>query len=277
MNSDVILHPLTAAAVEQYLSQPAQAIGLIGPVGAGKAHLAQYLATRVLGNGQTDAVFMVSDQSGISIEMIRELQRFLKLRKPGIAAIRRAIIIENAGLMSDEAQNALLKTLEEPPADTIFILTADGSANVRPTIYSRLQKLYVHPLGLAEAQAAFNKPAAEVARAHLLSGGNVGLLAALLEDKDHELTQAITSAKEIIQAPAFERLQLVDSYAKQKENLPLLFYALQRVIDALLAGKLSTKQLQRLVTSSRALFEAERDLRLNVNTKLLLTDLFLQL
>ncbi|HBQ50649.1 hypothetical protein A3B42_02480 [Candidatus Daviesbacteria bacterium RIFCSPLOWO2_01_FULL_38_10] len=51
----------------------------------------------------------------------------------------RTVIIEDASVMTTEAQNALLKTLEEPPEEAILILAAPSDANLLPTILSRCE------------------------------------------------------------------------------------------------------------------------------------------
>src|SRR5690606_30390330 len=94
-----------------------------------------------------------TDES-IKIESVRELQQFLKLKVPAAAgpAINRVVIIIRAERMRGEAQNALLKTLEEPPAGTCLILTTESSEQLLSTIVSRCQELTVLPV--SEAQAA---------------------------------------------------------------------------------------------------------------------------
>ena len=51
----------------------------------------------------------------------------------------KAVVLEDAGILTPEAQNALLKTLEEPPADALIILAASSDAQFLPTILSRCQ------------------------------------------------------------------------------------------------------------------------------------------
>jgi DNA polymerase III delta prime subunit len=63
---------------------------------------------------------------------------------------RRVIILENAHLMQDSARNALLKILEEPPADVYFILTTSRRGAIIPTILSRL-RTYHFPIRSLEA------------------------------------------------------------------------------------------------------------------------------
>lgn len=269
-------HPSTKSQLASFLSAPSHALCLIGPPGAGKGFTANLVARELLGDTTEDALCHIgADSAGIGIEEVRSLQQFLRLKKPGTNEIRRVVIIENAQTMSGEAQNALLKTLEEPPADTVFILTTDGSATLRSTIYSRVQSVNILPLSLEQAKESFNNP--DIAKAYHLSGGYTGLLHALLNDPEHHLVEAVEQAKNIIRSTTYERLLLVDNLAKQKEALPTLLFALQRVAGALLAGAKETAQLKRLTATRRAIYQAELDYSKSANAKLLLTDLFLNL
>lgn len=270
-------HPSTREHLDNFLKSPSHALCLVGPQGAGKGYAASLVAGELLGKTAGDALYHLGeDEAGIGIEQIRALQQFLRLKKPGHAATRRMVIIENAQNMSGEAQNALLKTLEEPPADAVFILTTDGSATLRSTIYSRVQSVHIMPLSLDQATEYFgNKPG--LAKFYHLSGGYAGLLYALLNDPEHHLVEAVEQAKGIIRSTSYERLLLVDGLAKQKESLPTLLYALQRVAGALLAGTTDAAKLKRLTATRRAIYQAELDSSKSANTKLLLTDLFLNL
>ena len=77
------------------------------------------------------------DKQTISIDQVRDLQHQLSL-KPYAARFKTGIISE-AQRMTIEAQNALLKTLEEPPAHSILILTAPSAKSLLPTTVSRCQ------------------------------------------------------------------------------------------------------------------------------------------
>lgn len=82
------------------------------------------------------------------IDKIRELQAFAT-RKP-TEGPKNLIIIKEAQHLSLEAQNALLKTLEEPPLYTQIILTVSTAEALLPTVVSRCERLYQN---LAPAQA----------------------------------------------------------------------------------------------------------------------------
>ena len=69
-------------------------------------------------------------------------------------AQRKVYLLEGADTMTEQAQNALLKILEEPPAYVLFILTCVSSAGLLPTVRSRAQIFTLEPSALPEADTA---------------------------------------------------------------------------------------------------------------------------
>lgn len=86
----------------------------------------------------------IEKANSIKINSIRDIKRFLSLQYDEISY--RFIIIIDAHLMSDEAQNALLKSLEEPPDKVIFFITTSVVNRLRPTILSRSWRINFDPL-----------------------------------------------------------------------------------------------------------------------------------
>jgi DNA polymerase-3 subunit delta' len=86
----------------------------------------------------------------ISIDSIRALKRDLGLKSH--QGRSRIIIILDAHHQTAEATNSLLKMLEEPPAQTYFVLTTDKPDQILPTILSRCQHLRFSKLGVAEIE-----------------------------------------------------------------------------------------------------------------------------
>ncbi|MDO9576521.1 MAG: hypothetical protein Q7J16_01415 [Candidatus Cloacimonadales bacterium] len=83
--------------------------------------------------------YSFSSGKGIRIESVRMLEHRINLTpNEGIFKI---YIIEDADQMTTQASNAFLKTLEEPPADTIIILTTSKPNSLLPTIISRCQQI----------------------------------------------------------------------------------------------------------------------------------------
>ena len=145
-----------------------------GPDGIGKRTLATVVAQRLLcaeasDNGpcnacgscvrfveKTHADFLVlglelkSDgtlEKMIKVDQIRGLQKKLAL-KP-FEGGGRVVLITDAERMNPSTANALLKTLEEPPADTVFLLTSNTPSSLLPTVVSRCQSLRLAPLSSA--------------------------------------------------------------------------------------------------------------------------------
>ncbi len=88
-------------------------------------------------------LFLVNEESGYGIAEIRKIASFL-LQKP-FSHSRKLVLIENVHKLKTEAQNALLKSLEEPGEQNMFILTTRFPLQVLPTIFSRCQIINCSP------------------------------------------------------------------------------------------------------------------------------------
>jgi DNA polymerase III delta prime subunit len=96
-------------------------------------------------------------KDSVGIDAVREIKNFL-WQRPN-ASTKRTLIIDDAELLTDEAQNALLKVTEEPPASSLLIVVAYDIESLMPTILSRLQKIYFG--AVPEAKKALGKPGLE--------------------------------------------------------------------------------------------------------------------
>jgi DNA polymerase III subunit delta' len=86
----------------------------------------------------------LANKKEISIQQVRELEKALSLRS--FSGRRKVAIIDPANLMNWPAQNALLKTLEEPPQGCVLILIASNAGSLLPTVRSRAFALSFAPL-----------------------------------------------------------------------------------------------------------------------------------
>lgn len=82
----------------------------------------------------------------IKISSIREIKKFVYLSEN--ENVTRFIIIIDADLMNDQSQNALLKSLEEPPSGMFFILITSQKEKLLPTIISRCREISFEPLSV---------------------------------------------------------------------------------------------------------------------------------
>ncbi|HET7827732.1 MAG TPA: AAA family ATPase, partial [Candidatus Saccharimonadales bacterium] len=264
MFDDILLHETTKQRLATFINRPAHALLISGPAGAGKKYLAKRLAA-VLLQIESDKLhnhphfFVVArpvDKTEIPIDSARQLINKLSLKVPGGGElINRVAVIEDADLLSGEAQNALLKLLEEPPAGSLLILTTSRPQSIFPTVASRLQKLMLKPASLQSSQAYFqNFRPAEVESAWRLSRGTPSLLAALLaEGNDHQIKQAVEEAKTFLSLPKYERLGFLQSTAKDKLRLALLLDALSRILNVLHQANISNPPTAKKILEARKL------------------------
>jgi DNA polymerase-3 subunit delta' len=168
-----------------------QALVFAGPRGVGRKTAAAMLAMALHGDNsgfQADTFWFglnyadkVSRKvSGAIKETADDLVRFLQM-SPLISKYKVAIIEDAEGL-SEEAQSALLKTLEEPRADSLVILIVEDEHSLLPTILSRTQTIKFvlltdHQIG----QALGERATAEIVS---LAHGSLGFAKQLFEDFD---------------------------------------------------------------------------------------------
>lgn len=130
-----------------------------------------------------------ADETQIKIDRVRELQRALSLA--AIEARWRVALLADFHEASTEAQNALLKTLEEPAAGVVLLATARQADDLLPTIVSRCEVVALRPVPAREIEAALVARGEGVDRAQLLAalaGGRPG--EALLLSSDPTRLQA---------------------------------------------------------------------------------------
>lgn len=288
---NLLLHTRTQAQVEAFLSNPSHALLLIGPNGSGKPTLAKNIAANLL---EIEEVKLADypyysylktpeDKQEIPIGLVRDLIETLKLKTPGRDEVRRVVIIEDAQRLSMNAQNAILKNLEEPGLDTVFILTVPFVKSVIPTIASRAQAIGVVPPTKGAAadyyEDHFNQQ--DVASNWLLSGGAAGLLDALLEDSaEHPLKSAVSAFKAYLAKDTYGRLIDSDRLSHDKVQLAYFLDAGGRVLRSLQQGAVKSGQSKRteaLGSSRRLITSLQSALQANTNPRLVATSLALNL
>ncbi|WP_027233285.1 DNA polymerase III subunit delta' [Phyllobacterium sp. UNC302MFCol5.2] len=217
------------------------ALLLEGPQGVGKATLAFHLAGHMLSNPQAHAAppalaepdFTVAPyrqiasgthlallhitrpvdaktgkfKTGITIDEIRRVTHFLN--RTSHDGSWRIVIVDPADDMNRNAANALLKTLEEPPQRTLFVLISHSSGRLLPTIRSRCQSLRFEPLernDLISALSAIKLDSAQAGDVETLveqAYGSVRKAALLLAFGGLEIAEAVEGvlAKAVFDVP----------------------------------------------------------------------------
>jgi DNA polymerase-3 subunit delta' len=210
--------------ITQYLSNAfasnmlTHAYLFIGPIGAGKTEMALAFAKALIcendGCGKCDACRRVKNNThpdlhlvepeGIgtyTAEQIRQITS--EVQYAPIRAKRKVYIISRADYLKGSSANALLKTLEEPLEDTVFILLARTKDSVLPTIGTRCQSLMFRALSHDEAtELIFMHTGIEPKDATLaltVSGGSVLKAIAYLNSKTkQEVRMTVIKAMELL-------------------------------------------------------------------------------
>lgn len=180
---------------------------------------------RVLSGNHPDIITAQreSDTAALKIEEVRNVTNKLAL-KPYEARYRIAIF-PDFDAAQPRAQDALLKTLEEPPRHAVLILLAPALENILPTITSRSQVLHLRPAAISTTAAVLRDHfGADDDRAALLarlSGGRVGWAIQVLQQPDllDQRLQALDLLESLIVANRAERFNTAADLARDKGAL----------------------------------------------------------
>ena len=158
-----------------------------GPSGVGKNTMARELATTLLEMenlfNSPDYIEITTDGNSIKIAQIRKLQSDI-LVKPYKSY--KIYVIDEAQKMTVEAQNALLKTLEEPPKYAIIILITNNKESLLDTIKSRCEIIKFTPIPLVEVADYLTQTGVDKNRASLLANFSRGSMQKAIELSESE-------------------------------------------------------------------------------------------
>lgn len=251
--------------------------------------------------GNHPDLIMVSPLKGtIIIESIRNLKQ--ELSRKSFAGGYKICLVDNAEKMSIQAENSLLKTLEEPPPDTIIILITGQPYRLLPTVLSRCQQIKFQPLSISTASELIRKKVdVDTKTASLLAsltGGSPGKALQLnveyvkqLRDSWIECSRTFSSAK------GEDISNLAADFCRDKDTLDLrlnllrlwyrdmIFYKIYGSSKELLnsdetkelVSQSSSLSLERLVDTLFCIEEYSQTLEYNVTPQLAVESLLLNL
>lgn len=225
------------------------------------------------GGNHTDFMLInAEDGKSIKIEQIRVMQE--KIVEKPILSARKVYIINDAELMTKEAQNCLLKTLEEPPEYVIIILIVSNESKLLNTVKSRCVKI------------EFSKLSNEEINNYLLENGLDKLSDAMLEQCNGSLKAALTIGDKVQEYQSIEKIiNSLDKtdiakvwnsseilYKSQDEILDFLDY-----INVILYNKLLKDDKMAYINSINIVEQTKKNLLANANYNMCIDNLLLKL
>lgn len=209
----------------------------VGITGIGKKMIATELAKSILcleknkcdnhckscmefnSHNHPDFLCIKPDGNRIKIEQIRELQK--KIQEKPIISNKKVYIIDDADFMTAEAQNCLLKTLEEPPEFATIILVGSNENAFLTTIKSRCMILHFHPIENKEIKQYLEANyQIESITPNMLAifQGSIGKAIAL-KDKQEEYRKIETMLEDITKKNIIEITKMAEILYQAKEEI----------------------------------------------------------
>jgi len=250
---------------------------------------------KVAGGAHPDLIWVKPDGAFIKLDQVRELRKRVQFRP--FEGAWRTIVIESAEKLREEAANALLKMLEEPPRQNIFILLALEPQKLLTTILSRCCHIRFQPLddGVIAAQMMnvhqlTEERAWKIAR---MAQGSMARANCLVEDKELlHWQEVIGNVQNLDRLNMTELFDLTARWSKKSENLEQDFeYIKLWLRDNILsrldkdytpelemtrdAARLRGVPLESLLRLYDKVEEAMHNLRGNANKQLVLEDVCL--
>ena len=181
-------------------------------------------------------------RTSISVDDIRELIRQCGLRT--LDSGKRVVIIQDADRMTPQAQNCLLKTLEEPPENTFFLLLAEHPEALLSTVVSRCRPIRLHPWSdgtVRRALLAAGVPAERAEEILPAAAGSIGKALRLSGDEEYwklreEVTQAFFATVQ-----RSEILRISTAWKDRKNEAEDIWRMLELTIRQLLRRRLGQR------------------------------------
>lgn len=219
------------------------------------------------------------EKGSIGIDKVRAIKLEMSLKN---STEKKLLVIYNSELLTHEAQNALLKILEEPTPNLLIILLTENIDSLLPTVQSRCQIIEISKPSKSQFKQLLIEKGykiSEIDKALAISGGLPDLTLSILNNESTNLTENLEYSKALLKYPLISRLKEVDTLSKNKEQLADVLHAMELIASSGSKASITKigqldKNWQRILT---AVLDAKTNLSHNVNTRLVLTKLMLDI
>ncbi len=227
-----------------------------------------------LSNNNPDFMQIDSDDGkSIKIEKIRQMQQKV-IEKP-VNSNKKVYIINNSDLMTKEAQNCLLKTLEEPPEYVVIILIATNENKLLTTIKSRCTKVYFENLKDEEIEKYLTENLkVDILNKNMLKlcNGSIGK-AISIQEKAEEYEQIEKLILSIEGKDIVDVWNGAEVLYKSKENI----FSLLEYINIVIYNKLYKEHKLKYINCIKEVENVKRNLETNANYDMLIDILLLKM
>lgn len=236
-------------------NQLAHSYLFLGSTGLGKQYFARKFAKYILcenitddqcpscslfyKNSHPDFIFLDGNNK-IKIDDLRQVIERLNY-SPSLSK-RKVALFTNCDNLSREVANAMLKTLEEPPLDSVIILTAISTRSLPETIVSRTQRIRLLPIGTEKIKRILlkNYDNQEVESVLSIAEDNLGEAKKALDDLAYRRRKQniYNDAKELLSGNSLANSFLILEKNEKEDSLAELFnMILKLIVDSLFNGK----------------------------------------
>ena len=253
---------------------------------------------KIRSGNHPDVIHIKPSGQFIRIFQIRELLDTLSL-KP-YEAVMRVVVLSDAHTMNPEAANALLKMLEEPPDQTVFILTTEQLVDLLPTVVSRCQKIRFKPVSrenlkrLLTEEHSLATDAAQVVAA-MANGSHTKAVQMVQSDWMNKRNWLIEEMESLISKPMNTPMMLAEKLSNEKATLmdsldimmswlrDVLIYKFnpQKILNTDLQDRIQSASERYsadvLLLKIKHILQTQRDIRANANLRLALDTLIYKL
>lgn len=231
----MLINKKTQTLIKAFIAQPSSSLIVEGGENSGHEDVVSMLISELLSSENKNNILTISPQDGkvLGVELIRDLKKSLTT-KVGGDSVGRVAVVYRAEKMTKEAQNSLLKFLEEPTHNTVVILLTKHAGTLLQTIRSRCQLIKVLPITQVQAAQFAKEHGIDQSthnKAFLLSGGAALLYEQIVSGKNTAVLDQISNAKEFLSLSVFERIARQKEYAKV-DALEGLLTGLQTACEA---------------------------------------------
>ena len=193
----------------------------------------------VLQKGVPIAPDIRKSMSVIPIGDIREMIRLTSMH--ALEGERQVVLIRHAEDMNEASENALLKTLEEPPEGVFFLLTAVRTGDLLPTIISRCRPVKLHHWGREQVEAALRQHGIDEDRARNAAGaaeGSIGEAMRLAGDDSYwQFREEVI--RDFMQCPSRSDIFRISTRWKdRKEESDAAFSVIENILGQMMRASL---------------------------------------